>query len=482
MFYIRIRHGGTFRRYPGRTHVDGHVDIFDLVDIDLFTVVVLNMMVVQLGYTSESKPLYYNYLRPLTSLDEGLYALACEEDVRCLATLVRSFKFIEVYIEHGVYWLAVIEHRSEEMLLLTWHDSSEPTKEPVCDSVTPRQLSFEKTELDGEAGFSDIVGSGLESYGLSHDESFGVDDLDLNLNEHVDLNVSQTETQYELPVFEVPVSKEPDVDTYDDDEDDDFLVDEENEIVEPDVDVHLFGISMDVPFDNIGITNLVSDDVLEVEDVDVINTGGFDNDLVMTMKQVITGGEGVQPSDATRTAPAAPVTQNRQTLNASTTNAESAPTPTNSSSQALTITTLHRTWRATTTCSATSSIESSSQYVDPSNMHTFYQPYQHEYQWTKDHPLEQVIRVPSRPILIRNQLRTDAEMCIYAFSASIMEPRNVKEAMTNPRWIESMQDELIQFKRLDVWESFRCRPLKNLRDGCGKKGDPFKLIKGTALL
>nr|GEV06732.1 hypothetical protein [Tanacetum cinerariifolium] len=32
---------------------------------------------------------------------------------------------------------------------------------------------------------------------------------------------------------------------------------------------------------------------------------------------------------------------------------------------------------------------SSSQNVDPSNMHTFYQPYPHEFQWTKDHPLEQ---------------------------------------------------------------------------------------------
>ncbi|GJZ53097.1 hypothetical protein Tco_0607982 [Tanacetum coccineum] len=38
---------------------------------------------------------------------------------------------------------------------------------------------------------------------------------------------------------------------------------------------------------------------------------------------------------------------------------------------------------------------SSSPYVDPSNMHTFYQPYPHEYQWTKDHPLEQVIGEPS---------------------------------------------------------------------------------------
>nr|GEZ68315.1 retrovirus-related Pol polyprotein from transposon TNT 1-94 [Tanacetum cinerariifolium] len=39
---------------------------------------------------------------------------------------------------------------------------------------------------------------------------------------------------------------------------------------------------------------------------------------------------------------------------------------------------------------STSAAESSSsQYVDLSNMHTFYQPYPHEFQWTKDHPLEQ---------------------------------------------------------------------------------------------
>nr|GEY77915.1 retrovirus-related Pol polyprotein from transposon TNT 1-94 [Tanacetum cinerariifolium] len=76
---------------------------------------------------------------------------------------------------------------------------------------------------------------------------------------------------------------------------------------------------------------------------------------------------------------------------------------------------------------ATSSIiaaeSSSSQYVDPSNMHTFYQPYPHEFQWTKDHPLEQVIGEPSRPVLTRNQLRSDGDMCMYALT----------------------------FKRLDVW-------------------------------
>nr|GEU99658.1 integrase, catalytic region, zinc finger, CCHC-type, peptidase aspartic, catalytic [Tanacetum cinerariifolium] len=43
---------------------------------------------------------------------------------------------------------------------------------------------------------------------------------------------------------------------------------------------------------------------------------------------------------------------------------------------------------------STSAAKSSSlQYVDPSNMHTFYQPYPHEFQWTKDHPLEQFKRL-----------------------------------------------------------------------------------------
>nr|GFB67622.1 retrotransposon protein, putative, Ty1-copia subclass [Tanacetum cinerariifolium] len=32
-----------------------------------------------------------------------------------------------------------------------------------------------------------------------------------------------------------------------------------------------------------------------------------------------------------------------------------------------------------------------------------------------------------------------------------MEPKNVKEAITDPAWIESMQEELLQFKRMDVW-------------------------------
>nr|GEX01098.1 hypothetical protein [Tanacetum cinerariifolium] len=68
---------------------------------------------------------------------------------------------------------------------------------------------------------------------------------------------------------------------------------------------------------------------------------------------------------------------------------------------------------------------------------------------TMDHPLEQVIGEPLRLVLIRNQLRSNGDMFMYALTMSTMEPKNIKEAMNDPAWIESMQEELLQFKRLD---------------------------------
>nr|GEX84583.1 copia protein [Tanacetum cinerariifolium] len=89
---------------------------------------------------------------------------------------------------------------------------------------------------------------------------------------------------------------------------------------------------------------------------------------------------------------------------------------------------------------STESVVSSPQYVYPSNIHTFYKSYPHDYQWTNDHPLEQVIGEPSRPVLTRNQLKTDGDMCIFVLTVNIMEPKSIKEALTDPAWIKSMQE------------------------------------------
>nr|GEY95422.1 hypothetical protein [Tanacetum cinerariifolium] len=218
MFSIRIDHGGKFKRYPGRMYVSGRVDIFDMVDIDLFTVVALNMIVLKLGYTGKSKPIFYNYLKPLTSLDEGLYALACEEDVRCMGTFVRSFKLIK-----------------------------QATASHVIDDVM-RQLSFDETELDGEAGFADVAEGGCGQFrepgvGRTHEpilsEVSNQEPIMAEVSNEVPIEeeVGTQEFSVEDVVVEDYVSSGDDVKQGTDDDDDDdvdeiFLIDEENEIVE----------------------------------------------------------------------------------------------------------------------------------------------------------------------------------------------------------------------------------------------------------
>nr|GEV73423.1 hypothetical protein [Tanacetum cinerariifolium] len=136
--------------------------------------------------------------------------------------------------------------------------------------------------------------------------------------------------------------------------------------------------------------------------------------------QSMTSGQITAP----RSAPADLAPHVLQTSTASTTTADTTPKPTNSSSQVTENVpnamfdgdVLENPFAPPSTSAAESA---SSQYMDLSNMHTFYQPYQHDYLWTKDQPFEKVIYI--------------------------------KEAMTDPTWIDSMQEELLEFKRLDVW-------------------------------
>ncbi|GJR39727.1 retrovirus-related pol polyprotein from transposon TNT 1-94 [Tanacetum coccineum] len=85
-------------------------------------------------------------------------------------------------------------------------------------------------------------------------------------------------------------------------------------------------------------------------------------------------------------------------------------------------------------------------------MYEFYQQHRSIDKWTKDHPLEQVFGDPSKPVMTWSRLNIDAKMCMYALTVSTTEPKNIKEAMQDHSWIESMQEELHQFERLKVWK------------------------------
>ncbi|GJV55877.1 retrovirus-related pol polyprotein from transposon TNT 1-94, partial [Tanacetum coccineum] len=102
-------------------------------------------------------------------------------------------------------------------------------------------------------------------------------------------------------------------------------------------------------------------------------------------------------------------------------------------------------------------IESSTMALLPSNVQNFHQIQLSTHIWTKDHPLDQVNGDPSKPVMTLQRLHTDSKVCMYALTVSTIEPKNIKEAMEDHSWIESMQDELNQFERHQVLELNKTR-------------------------
>nr|GEY53130.1 retrovirus-related Pol polyprotein from transposon TNT 1-94 [Tanacetum cinerariifolium] len=149
-----------------------------------------------------------------------------------------------------------------------------------------------------------------------------------------------------------------------------------------------------------------------------------EHDLDILFKPLHNEYLGGRPSEAPRTIPVAPVIQNLRAPSASMSIQDSALTPTNSSNIPISSHNVdeqsqlyaqqqgnHTSLPTASTVDdvlnvvfegdlfvnpfsipSTESVVSFTQYVDPSNMHTFYQPYPYDYQWTKDHPLEQGYR------------------------------------------------------------------------------------------
>ncbi|GKB92847.1 retrovirus-related pol polyprotein from transposon TNT 1-94, partial [Tanacetum coccineum] len=109
------------------------------------------------------------------------------------------------------------------------------------------------------------------------------------------------------------------------------------------------------------------------------------------------------------------VQKTSQNSTTSTTKADTAPTPTNSSSHA-------------------TNIPNTSQDVD-------------ELETQQQHVHQQDNQAPLKPEIVADNVPNG--MLDGDFT---MELSNVKEAMKYPNWIDSMQEELLQFKQIDVWE------------------------------
>ncbi|GJW97758.1 retrovirus-related pol polyprotein from transposon TNT 1-94 [Tanacetum coccineum] len=103
-----------------------------------------------------------------------------------------------------------------------------------------------------------------------------------------------------------------------------------------------------------------------------------------------------------------------------------------------------------------SSYKDSTSQGSSSNVRQLHTPLEHLSRWTKDHPIANVIGDPSRSVSTRKQLETDAMWCYFEAFLTPVEPKNFKQAITEPSWIDATQEEIHEFEILEVWELMPC--------------------------
>ncbi|GKE09316.1 integrase, catalytic region, zinc finger, CCHC-type containing protein [Tanacetum coccineum] len=82
--------------------------------------------------------------------------------------------------------------------------------------------------------------------------------------------------------------------------------------------------------------------------------------------------------------------------------------------------------------------EESTSQGSSSNVRQTHTPFEYLGKWTKNHLIANVIDDPSCSVFMRKQLQTDAMWCYFDAFLTSIEPKNFKQAMTEPSWIDAI--------------------------------------------
>nr|GEV17142.1 uncharacterized mitochondrial protein AtMg00810-like [Tanacetum cinerariifolium] len=99
------------------------------------------------------------------------------------------------------------------------------------------------------------------------------------------------------------------------------------------------------------------------------------------------------------------------------------------------------------------------------NMRQTHTPFESIGRWTKDYPIANVISDPFRSVLTRKQLQTDAMWCFFDAFLTLVEPKNFKQAITKPSWIDAMQKEIHEFERCSGSDTLHMESRERLTSG-----------------
>jgi len=74
----------------------------------------------------------------------------------------------------------------------------------------------------------------------------------------------------------------------------------------------------------------------------------------------------------------------------------------------------------------------------------------HVTKWTRSHPRDQIIGDPLTGVKTRR--KATGNFCMFVNFVSKVEPTKIEEALSDPSWVNDLQEELTQFERNKVWK------------------------------
>ncbi|PWA58539.1 polyamine oxidase 1 [Artemisia annua] len=136
LFSIKVHYGGKFTDRPDRTYEGGYSGFVDIVDVDEFSVHEMDAMVEELVNDGHSI-MFYHFLIPSESLDNGLQPLASDKDVLSMCKYVRlGHKLLNVYVEHGrtnrdIYYALLVSPNKKKRCVIEEIEEDVPKEPPT---------------------------------------------------------------------------------------------------------------------------------------------------------------------------------------------------------------------------------------------------------------------------------------------------------------------------------------------------------------
>nr|KAJ0215269.1 hypothetical protein LSAT_V11C300144210 [Lactuca sativa] len=290
---FKINHGGLFTNtICGGSYIDGLVDHFDFMDMDVFSVHELDDTMTVLGY-NDGGIMFYHFMILETNLDSGLLPLDTDQEVIQLARYVPNHKEINLYIEHEKarvvpYFKSPLKVRIEEV---------QGDHSPEMNRVRMKRKSVgscsKKLDLNEPTDLSKLIVTYEPVINKKHSidrESDPFRRYNLRTNKMQNM-MGKNLHDVEFFEDEYSGSKESSEDsrsegnrTNDDSEDEDFFVDLENIIDDADVDMKDFHIHVDADVEWVQKTTKEASgsgvDFTEGEDLEVIDPKSFDSPII----------------------------------------------------------------------------------------------------------------------------------------------------------------------------------------------------------